>query len=195
MDRDRVPETDREIVLAFFDREEAAQRALDSLVDADFPLDRVSVLGRPGASGDDPLGLYYPSTGERIRGWGKMGALWGGLLGLFGGAVGMFVVPGLGPMMIAGPLVNALIGAGVGSALMAGGASLSQLTVAIHRMGVPEERLHETQQLIEAGHYVLLLILHRDETARWTRLLEKTGPEATWSYPYVGVSDAMSLGA
>jgi hypothetical protein len=192
MGADDVPETDSDVVLAFFDREDGAQRALDRLVEEDFPLDRVSILGRPGASGDDPLGIYYARTGERIKGWGKMGALLGGLFGLFGGAIGLFVVPGVGPMLVAGPLINALIGAGVGGALMAGGASLSELTVAIHRMGVPEDRLQETQQFIASGHYVLLLILHQDETERWSRTLEQASPEAIWSYPYVGVSDVVT---
>jgi hypothetical protein len=192
MGADHVPETDHDVVLAFFDREDGAQRALDRLVEEDFPLDRVSILGRPGASGDDPLGIYYARTGERIRGWGKMGALWGGLLGLFGGAIGLFVVPGVGPMLIAGPLINTLIGAGVGGALMAGGASLSELTVAIHRMGVPEDRLQETQQFIESGHYVVLLVLHRDATERWRQTLEQASPKAIWSYPYVGVSDVVA---
>ena len=136
-----TPATDRDIILAFFDREETAQGAVNSLIEQDFPLDRVSVLGKPGGAGDDPLGVYYTSAGERIKGWGKMGALWGGLFGLLGGAFGMFVVPGIGPMMIAGPLIDTLVGAGVGGALMAGGASLSELTVAIHRMGVPQASL------------------------------------------------------
>jgi hypothetical protein len=184
--------TDRDINLAFFDREDRAQRAVDSLIEQDFPLDRVSILGKPGGAGDDPLGVYYPSAGDRIKGWGKMGALWGGLFGLVGGAFGMFVVPGIGPMMIAGPLIDTLVGAGVGGALMAGGASLSELTVAIHRMGVPEERLQETQQFIESGHYVLLLIVRDDETEGWRQELERQTPEALWSYPYVGISDVLT---
>lgn len=192
MTRNDAPATDRDIILAFFDREDAAQRAVDRLVEQDFPLDRVSILGKPGGSGDDPLGVYYPSAGERIKGWGKMGALWGGLFGLFGGAFGMFVVPGVGAMMVAGPLIDVLVGAGVGGALMAGGASLSELTVAIHRMGVPEERLQETQQFIESGHYVLLLIVRDDETGRWRQELERQSPTAMWSYPYVGLGDVLT---
>lgn len=187
-----APKTDRSLILAFFDREDAAQAALDLLVEQDFPLDRVSILGKPGGSGDDPLGVYYPAAGERIKGWGKMGALWGGLLGLFGGAFGLFVVPGIGPMMIAGPLIDALIGAGVGGALMAGGASLSELTVAIHRLGVPEERLQEAQRFIESGHYVLLLIVSDEENERWQQRLKQRSPQALWSYPYVGIGDVLT---
>lgn len=192
MTRDTPPETDQRILLAFFRHEADAQRAMDMLNAEEFPLDRVSILGRPGGSGDDPLGVYYASAGERIRGWGKMGGLWGGLFGLLGGAFGLFVIPGLGPLLVAGPLIEALVGAGVGSALMASGASLSELTVAIHRMGVPTERLRETQAFIRSGHYVLLLIMHDAETEKWQRELSRCAPEDVWSYPYVGLGDVIA---
>jgi hypothetical protein len=32
------------------------------------------MLGKASSSGDDPLGLYYDSAGERMKGWGEMGA-------------------------------------------------------------------------------------------------------------------------
>ena len=59
--------------------------------------------------------------------WGKMGAFWGGVWGLLVGAA-FFVIPGVGPVLIAGPLVawvvSALEGAAVVGGLSALGAGL-----------------------------------------------------------------------
>ena len=99
------------LLIALFDQESSAEKAVGTLVERDFPMDMLSVLGKGNASGDDPLGLYYPGVGERMKGWGAMGAFWGGLWGLLAGAAGMFFIPGLGPILAAGPIVEALAGA------------------------------------------------------------------------------------
>jgi hypothetical protein len=191
--------TGRGIVLAFYADADRAQAALETLMDQDFPLDRVSVLGRASSSGDDPLGVYYPGIGERMKGWGRMGALWGGIWGLVTGAAGLFLVPGTGAVLVAGPLVEALAGgaagAGVGGGALAGGAALSHLAVAAHRMGVPEERLEETRQLIHEGHHLLLLIADAEEVPGWRKTLEPTGPNPLWDFPYTGVHHAVAAAA
>lgn len=189
-------ETGRRVVLGLFQHEAAAQSALDSLITRDFPLDRVSVLGRAAASGDDPLGIYYPSAGERIRGWGKMGAFWGGLFGLLGGAAGMFMLPGVGLMVALGPLAEALVataaGAGIGGGVMMGGAALSQLSQAIHRMGVPQERIEALQDQLAQGHYLVMLIVGEAEAESSAGVLDRAGAEQVETHPYVGLTDALA---
>ncbi len=177
------------ILLAFFQQEETVQAVLDHLVEDDFPLDQISLLARVGSTGDDPLGVYYANAEERIKGWGKLGAIWGGLLG---GMVGMFIMPGLGPLMIAGPLIEGLLGAGVGGALGVGGAALSELSVAIHRMGIPTENLKEIEEHIESGHYVLALIVDRGQAAKWELLMGGFHPIGQHRFPYLGIRDALN---
>ncbi|MDX1657009.1 MAG: hypothetical protein R3310_17495 [Candidatus Competibacteraceae bacterium] len=183
------------IVLAVFAERAGAEKAVRRLSQEDFPLDQVSLLGRAGSSGDDPLGIYYDGTGERIKGWGSLGALWGGLWGLLTGAAGMFVVPGLGPVLVAGPVVavlaNTAAGAGVAGGVMAGAAAMSHFTTAVHRMGVPEERLEELHRAIEEGCYVVMLRLSLDQLPSWIQVLERCGARQLEDYPYVHVSDAL----
>jgi hypothetical protein len=101
-DRNAVPEGDqacaaahadtaRVALVAFYADAEAAHRRLDLLMRMEAPMDRISVLGRADSSGDDPLGIDYSGVGERMRGWGGLGALWGGIFGLLSGATGRFV--------------------------------------------------------------------------------------------------------
>jgi hypothetical protein len=194
MNEASTQETRRTVLMAFYPDAEQAEAGLKTLMSEDVPMDRVSLLGRASSSGDDPLGVYYPNVGERMQGWGKMGAFWGGLWGLLTGAAGMFLVPGLGPLLAGGPVVQALVGAAGGAAVtggvMAGAGAASELTVAIHRMGVPDERLEETRARLARGEHLLMLIAAADESEGWNALLQETGADPLWAYPYVGLTEA-----
>jgi hypothetical protein len=189
----------RRLLMAFYPDADRAGQALEALMRRDFPMDRASLLGQASSSGDDPLGVYYPSAGERMKGWGKMGAFWGGVWGLLTGAAGMFLVPGIGPLLAAGPVVEALVGAAGGAALtggaLAGAGALSQVGVAVHRMGVPQERIEETRGRLAQGEHLLLLIVGEDELEPWREALGSTEPRPLWDFPYVGLREAASGGA
>lgn len=185
----------RRILLGFYRDHNNAESALRGLLDADFAPDRISLLGKASASGDDPLGIYYASPGERMKAWGGMGAFWGGLWGLLSGAAGMFLVPGVGAVAAAGPVVNALTGAAAGAGVvggaMIGGAALSQLGVAIHGMGVPEDALDEVRRRLDEGQTLLLLITATEEADHWHGFVENTDADVLWEFPYAGITDAV----
>jgi hypothetical protein len=203
-------DTARVALVAFYADADTAHRHLEILMRGEAPMDRISVLGRADSSGDDPLGIYYGGVGERMRGWGGLGALWGGLFGLLSGATGLFILPGVGPMVAAGPLVAALTGAaagaGAGGVLMAGAGAAQQLAVAIHRLGVPESCIDAMQKRLARGETLVMLILAADEAERWRPLLEGSTatdsaddgaeepvarPVALWKLPYTGVAEAV----
>lgn len=141
--------------------EDAAHRALAAVIAAGCPMDRVSVLGRLRAEGDDVLGLVHPGVGQRMQVWGANGALWGAIAGLVAGAAGVLWIPGLGAVMAAGHLAAGLAsgvaGAAVGGAGLAGAAAASQLSVLLHRHGLPEDALAELHNLIAAGRVVVIV--------------------------------------
>ena len=188
-----APDSGERLLVALFDRHQEAEGSVRLLVERDFPMDMLSVLGKGESGGDDLLGLYYSSTGDRMKGWGKMGAFWGGLWGLLTGAAGLFVIPGIGPVLAAGPVVEAiataLAGAGLGGSAMAGAAAASQFTVAMHRSGVPEEKLEMLQNAIQQGHYLLMLRLDEEEAGKWQTLLAHNGASMVDVYVYHGLSD------
>lgn len=176
----------RQLLIAEFTATEQAEKALHVLNERDFPLDKVSILGGGNASGDDPLGIYYAGIGERMQGWGSMGALWGGLLGLASGAAGLFIVPGLGAVIAAGPVVEALAsaaaGAAIGGGAMAGAAALTQFAVALRRMGIPDEELERLERAVREGRTLLLLHVGTDEAAQWRELLDRHDPAAVHTF-------------
>ncbi len=166
---------DEAFLVAIYADEKAARRGVEALQAGEFPMDQVSLLGRARSAGDDLLGIYHAGLGERVKAWGTQGAFWGGLWGLLAGAAGMFILPGIGPVMVAGPMVEAIAGAAVAGGTMAGAAALSHLVVAMRRMGLPEERLEHLQEAVREGRYVLVIQAPLDRAGHWERVLEGTG--------------------
>lgn len=185
--------TQEAILISVYSNEAKAQRALERLIDKGFPMDMISVLGRVHASGDDVLGIYHRNAGDRAEAWAKQGALWGALWGLLAGATGMFIFPGLGPVIAAGPIVEAIVGAlggaAVGGAVMTGAAELTHLASAMHRMGIPEEMLARLHHAIEEGRYLLLLRGSRSELQEWRGVLAWSDADETLELPYTGFQD------
>jgi hypothetical protein len=176
------------ILVGLFEDGKSAEHAIQQLIERDYPMDQISMLGRPHGIGDDPLGVYYHTVGERMKGWGKLGAFWGGLWGLLAGAAGMFVLPGLGPVLAAGPVVEALAsaaaGAAAGGGAMAAGGAVSQLAVALRTSGIPEEKLDELHRAIEEGHYLLLMRCRKDECPDFRHALSSTHPREVDDFPF-----------
>ena len=98
------------------------------------------------------------------------GAVLGGTLGLLAG-IGALAIPGVGPLIAAGPIMAALAGIGVGGAV--GG-----FTGAMIGMGIPEYEAKRYEGRLQKGG--ILLSVHcdtSDEIDRAKDILERTGGE------------------
>jgi len=179
---------EKQVLLAVFDEAVKAEAAVHRLIEKDFPMDKLSLLSKAQRIGDDSLGIYYTNVGERMQGWGKLGAFWGGLWGLLTGAAGLFVIPGLGPVIATGPIVqvivNTVAGAGVAGGVMAGAAAASQLSVALRQMGIPEERLQALHDAIERGDYIVMLRSTTADLERRRPVLENHAPRDIMACSY-----------
>lgn len=168
---------------ALYDDEVHATHVVETLSEGDaVPLDRISVLARVGATGDDLLGLLHAGPRERMRAWAGHGAAWGGLIGLLAGATGLVFIPGAGHVMAVGPVANALARGAAGAAVFGGGAGIAagiaQLTAALHRRGLPEESVRRLRKAIDRGRYIVLLRAPEAQLPVLRRLLEKSRPLA-----------------
>ncbi len=138
-------------------------------------MDKISILRRASGQGDDFLGVSYASERERIKFWGEQGAVWGALGGLLAGAMGLFVVPGVGPLLVLGPFVDLIAGAVAGSGLMTGAALVTHLTIALRRMGIPEEDLEYLHQSVMDGRTLLLLQYGKKDETDWRHIVNRGG--------------------
>jgi uncharacterized membrane protein len=178
------------VLIAVYPDEEKAKGVVTRLIDLNFQMDLISVLGKIHASGDDPLGIYSLNVGERMKAWGEHGAFWGGLWGMLAGAAGFFIIPGVGPIAAAGYIVEALAGGAViGASTMAGAAALSQLSIAFHRAGIPEETILVLHKAIKEGRYVLMLRGAETEITQWREVLETGNPLDIYDLPYSRMID------
>jgi hypothetical protein len=168
---------------AVFDNPDKAYRVVEGMNQHDFPMDQVSILYKAGGQGDDFLGIAYTNEKERFKVWGTGGALWGSLLGLLAGAAGMLLLPGIGPVVIAGPLLEAIVGAAVGAGLMTTGAAVTHLTIALRRLGFPEDKLETLHQAVMAGKTVLLMHCGNDNPQIWKQRLAWEGADPVFTLP------------
>jgi hypothetical protein len=174
---------DSKLVAAVFDDPQHAQSVVEQLIDRDFPMDQVSLLHRAGGHGDDFLGLAYDNEGERIKVWGQQGAFWGALGGLLAGVSGLLLVPGVGALLVAGPMLDMLAGAVTGAGLMLGAAAVTRVTIALRRAGIPEDKLEELHQAIMDGKTLLILHCGDDDPEQWRRKLRWEGADPVLTLP------------
>lgn len=125
-------------IVALYDTIEQAKQAVEALKNAGYTDTDISLIAND-TTGEYARDLTVKAPADGAGKGATAGAIIGGLGGLLVG-IGALVIPGIGPVLAAGPLaaaVTTLVGAGVGAA--AGG-----LLGALVDLGVPEE---------EAGYY------------------------------------------
>lgn len=147
-----------------------AERCVDDLIAAGFNNDDVSVL-LPDNHGTRDFGMEkHTKAPEGATAGVTAGGAIGGTLGLLVG-MGALVIPGIGPLIAAGPIVAALAGLGAGGAV--GG-----LIGALAGMGIPEYEAKRYEGHVKAGG--VLMSIHCDtseQIARAEELLKQTGAQ------------------
>jgi hypothetical protein len=105
--------------------------------------------------------------------WGKLGAFWGGFWGLLFGSA-FFWVPGIGPLVVAGPLVTWIVAALEGAVVTGG---LTALGAGLYSIGIPKNSIVQYETEVKSGK--LLLVAHgmADEVQHARDLLHQTGAE------------------
>lgn len=141
-----------------FDTHAAAEEAIRTLGHSGFDMKTLSLVGKGYHSEEKPVGFY--TVGDRIKAWGTTGAFWGGIWGLLL-APAVFVLPGLGVVGMAGPLVATLVGALEGAVVVGG---LSALGAALTQIGVPKDQVIKYEAALKVDKY--LLVVHGNMAAQ-----------------------------
>lgn len=137
-------------MIAVYNTHREAEDGIKELQSSGFPMKQLSIVGQDYHSDEHVLGYY--NTGERMMCWGKQGAFWGSIWGmLFGSA--FFMIPGLGPILVAGPMVAWLLGALEGAVVVGG---FSALGAGLYSMGIPKDSVVRYETAIKAGKYVIV---------------------------------------
>lgn len=142
--------SDLTAVVGIFDSHVGAEAALKELRDSGFDMKHLSIVGKDYQTEEHVIGFY--NVADRMTIWGKRGAFWGGLVGLLFGSA-LFVVPGLGPIMVFGPLVGWIVAA-LESAALGGG--LSALGAGLYSIGIPRDSILRYETAIRAAQFLVI---------------------------------------
>jgi hypothetical protein len=160
----------KEAVFGIYARRVGAENATDALIQGGFSKTDISVL-LPENMGSKDIGTEKATKApEGAAAGASGGAVIGGTLGLLAG-IGLLAIPGVGPLIAAGPIMAALAGLGVGGAV--GG-----VTGALVGLGIPEYEAKRYEGRIKDGG--ILLSVHcdtSDEIKRAKEIMKRTGGE------------------
>jgi hypothetical protein len=90
---------------------------------------------------------------------------------LFGAA--FFAIPGIGPILVAGPLVAWIIGALEGAVVVGG---LSALGAGLYSIGIPKDSVVKYEAALKADQFLLLAHGAVNEVAQARDILQTTHP-------------------
>ena len=159
-------------VIAVYNSHVEAEDGIKQLQKSGFDMKKLSIVGKDYHTEEHPVGYY--NVGNRMRYWGKLGAFWGGMWGLlFGWA--FFWVPGIGPLLAAGPFVSTIV-AGLEGAAVTG--SLSALGAALFSLGIPKDSVLNYETAIKAGKFMVVAHGTGEEVAKAQAIFRTSGATA-----------------
>ena len=155
-------------VVAVYRTHTEADQAVKELQRGGVDMHKLSIMGK-GYHTDEQVVGYY-NTGDRMKYWGKIGAFWGGFWGLLFGSA-LFMIPGLGPVLAAGPVV-AWIVAGLEGAVAVGG--LGALGAGLYSIGIPKDSIVKYETAIRSDQFVLIAHGTAAEVAKARDIIQTT---------------------
>ena len=156
--------------VAIYNTHTDAEAAVKELQDSGIDMKLLSIVGKDYRTEDHVVGYY--KTGDRLKYWGKLGAFWGGIWGLLLGEA-FFWMPGVGPILVGGPLVSSIVGALEGATVHNG---LTALGSALHTMGIPKSSVINYESALKANKFLLVVHGANGEASRANEILRKTEP-------------------
>ena len=157
-------------VVAVYQTHADADRAVKELQRGGVDMHKLSIVGK-GYHTDEQVVGYY-NAGDRMKYWGKVGAFWGGFWGLLFGSA-LFIIPGLGPILVAGPLV-AWIVAGLEGAVEVG--ALGALGAGLYSIGIPKDSVVKYETALKTDQFVLIAHGTAAEVAKAKEIIDSTNP-------------------
>jgi uncharacterized membrane protein len=161
---------DQNAVVAVYGTHTGAEEAVKELQRGGIDMRALSIIGKDSHTDEHVVGYY--NTGDRMKYWGKIGAFWGGFWGLLFGSA-FFAIPGIGPVLVAGPLVAWIVGALEGAVLVGG---LSAIGAGLVGIGIPKDSILKYELDLKTDKFLLLVHGAAEEVEKARSILAGTQP-------------------
>lgn len=158
-------------VVGVYDSHTKAEASIKELQRSGFDMKKLSIVGKDYHTEEHVIGYY--NAGDRMKVWGKLGAFWGVLWGLLFGSA-FFLIPGIGPIMVFGPLVSWIVAALEGAVVVGG---LSALGAGLYSIGIPKDSIVKYETALKSDKFLVIAHGTADEVAKAKSILETTGAE------------------
>jgi uncharacterized membrane protein len=159
-------------VVAIFQSHDQAEAAVRELQKDGFDMKQLSVVGKDLRTEEHVVGYY--NAGDRMLYWGGQGAFWGafwgGMWAILAGSA-FFWVPGVGQLLVAGPLVVWIVGVLEGAVVVGG---FSALGGALASIGIPNNSIVQYETEVKNGRILLVAHGTAEEVEHAKDLLDQT---------------------
>jgi uncharacterized membrane protein len=156
-------------VVAIYKTHEQAEAAVKTLQEDGIDMKALSIAAKDTHTDEHVIGYY--TAGDRMKYWGKMGAFWGGFWGLLFGSAA-FMIPGIGPLLVAGPLVGWIVGALEGAVVVGG---VSAAGAGLYSLGIPKDSVIQYDVALKSDKYLLLFHGTHESAVQVEELLAGSG--------------------
>ncbi len=171
-------------VVAVYSTHVEAEEAVKELQRAGLDMRTMSIIGKDSHTDEHVVGYY--NTGDRMKYWGKTGAFWGGFWGLLFGSA-FFAIPGIGPVLVAGPVIAWIVGALEGAAVVGG---LSAIGAGLYGMGIPKDSVVQYELALKTDQFLLMVHDTAAEVEKARAIMERTRPVRVTTHPAVAAVGA-----
>ena len=164
--------SDNIAVGAVFSDHRKAEEAMEKLHAAWFSMKQVSIVGADHHAEKQLVGFYH--TGDRMHYWGKLGAFWGGMWGILLCSA-FFLIPGIGPVVVGGPLVTCIVGT-LENATRRGHRSV--LAAGLQQLGLPKNLISDYEGAIRSQKILVIAHGTAAEVKTAQKIIEQASPQS-----------------
>ena len=177
--KDKTPKNTS--LVAVYNSHENAESCIRELQKSGFDMKKLSIVGGDYHTDEQVVGYY--NTGDRVKYWGSQGAFWGGLWGWLFGSAFLFI-PGVGPLVFAGPIVGWVVGALEGAVVVGG---LSALGACLYSQGIPKNSILKYETALRTGSFIVIAHGTAEEVKHARAIMNLSPAAETEEHPVPGL--------
>ena len=155
-------------VVRVYDPHAEVEATIKELQSSGFDMNRLSIVGKDYHTAEGVI--TYDNADDRMKVWCQFGDFCGGLSGLLLGSA-FYFIPGIGPVIVFGPLVSWIVRALQGAVMVRG---LSALGAGLHSIGIPKYNIMEYEKALISDEFIIIAHGKPDDIAKKAKSILET---------------------